>query len=184
MVAKTRKTGEEVLLEDPYSPWEVFDGRLVEKPIMPIAHDYVQHELYDMLRAQVPKSDYWVRQNFSRLRRTSRNYMIPDVVVIPLAERERDPSRWSELAVYDRPLPLVVEIWSPSTGRYDRTFKLAEYRRRGDLEIWFIHPRLRTLTIWRRRDDGDYDEEIVTSGTVRPVALPGVEIDLDALLTP
>ena len=182
MVAKPKKTGEDILLADPTYPWEVFDGRLVEKPVMSIEHEYVAHELYDVLRDQLPKADYWVRQNFSRLRRTSRNYLIPDDVVIPLAERERDRSRWRELAIYDRPIPLVVEVWSPSTGTYDVTFKLAEYRRRGDLEIWFIHPLQRTLTIWRRRDDGEYDTEVVTTGIVRPFTLTGVEIDLDALL--
>jgi Uma2 family endonuclease len=178
------KSDEETLLADPYSPWELFDGVLVEKPIMSMEHDYVQHELGFSLRQQLDPKDYWVRMNFSRLRRTSRNYFIPDVLVIPLEERERDRSRWRELAIYDRPIPLVVEVWSPSTGSYDRSFKLAEYRRRGDLEIWFIHPLRRTLTIWRKREDGEYDEETVTTGIVRPTALPGVEIDLDALLGP
>jgi Uma2 family endonuclease len=183
MVVVREMTGEETLLADPYYPWEVFDGQLVEKPIMSIEHDYVMHELCYELRRQIDPTVYWVRQNFTLVRRTSRNYMIPDVLVIPLAERERDRSRWRELSIYDRPIPLVVEVWSPSTGNYDVTFKLAEYRRRGDLENWFIHPLQRTLTIWRRRDDGEYDTEVVTTGIVRPFALPDVAIDLDALLT-
>src|SRR5688572_20369173 len=178
------KSDEEVLFAAPDHPWDLFDGRLVEKPIMSIEHDCVAHALYDMLRDQLPKADNWVRMNFSRLRRTSRNYMIPDVLVIPLEARERDRSRWTELAIYDRPIPLVAEVWSPSTGGYDVKFKLAEYRRRGDLEVWFLHPRRRTVTIWRRREDGEYDELTLTSGIVRPVALPGVEIDLGALLAP
>jgi Uma2 family endonuclease len=183
MVAQA-KTNEDRLLADPYHPWELFDGQLVEKPIMSMEHEHVQHELYDMLRDQLPKSDYWVRQNFSRLRRTRRNNMIPDVLVLPLEERERDRRNWTGLAIYDRPIPLVVEIRSPPTGKYDVDFKIAEYRRRGDLEIWFIHPLRRTLTIWRRREDGEYDQSVETSGIIGPVALPGVEIDLDALLAP
>ncbi len=59
--------------------------------------------------------------------------------------------------------------------------KLPEYQRRGDLEIWRVHPVERTLTMWRRNDDGSYIELIVTAGAVQPIGLPGVTIDLDAL---
>lgn len=59
--------------------------------------------------------------------------------------------------------------------------KLPEYQRRGDLEIWRIHPSERTLTAWRREPDGSYAESLYRGGTVHPVALPGVSIDLEAL---
>jgi Uma2 family endonuclease len=59
--------------------------------------------------------------------------------------------------------------------------KLVEYRRRGDLEIWRVHPYERTLTTWVRQSDGSYTETMYRSGRVRPSVLPGVEIDLDGL---
>lgn len=34
---------------------------------------------------------------------------------------------------------------------------------------------------WRRLLDGAYEEFTVTEGAIRPIALPGVEIDLAAL---
>ena len=85
------------------------------------------------------------------------------------------------LEVYEEALPLVVEVWSPSTGAYDVEVKLLEYQRRGDLEIWLIHPYERTLTAWIRQPDGAYAEAIYREGVVRPSALPGVEIDLVSL---
>jgi Uma2 family endonuclease len=85
--------------------------------------------------------------------------------------------------VYTEPLPLVVEVWSPSTGRYDVDRNVPEYQRRGDLEIWRIHPLERTLTAWRRQPDGSYAETVYRSGTVEPVALSAVVIDLEALFT-
>jgi Uma2 family endonuclease len=85
------------------------------------------------------------------------------------------------LEIYDQPLPLVVEVWSRSTGEYDVEEKLAVYQQRGDLEIWRIHPYERTLTAWRRLPDGSYEEVIFSEGIVHPVALPGVEIDLAVL---
>jgi Uma2 family endonuclease len=76
---------------------------------------------------------------------------------------------------------LVVEVWSPSTGGYDIDAKLPTYRARGDREIWRIHPYERTLTTWRRQPDGSYAETVHRGGTIEPIAVPGVTIDLDAL---
>ena len=76
---------------------------------------------------------------------------------------------------------MVVEVWSPSTGGYDVDAKLPEYQRRGDLEIWRLHPYERTQTVWRRRADGSCDESAYHGGTIEPLGLPGVTIDLDAL---
>lgn len=84
------------------------------------------------------------------------------------------------LEAYGAPLPLVVEVWSPSAGEYNVDSKLPEYRRRGDIEIWRIHPFDRTLTAWRRQRDGSYTEAHYTA-VVHPVALPNVAIDLDTL---
>jgi Uma2 family endonuclease len=83
---------------------------------------------------------------------------------------------------YTEALPLVVEIWSPSTGDYDIAAKLPLYRQRGDQEIWFLHPYERTLTAWRRQPDGSYAEDFYPGGIVPVAALPGLTIDLDALL--
>jgi Uma2 family endonuclease len=78
---------------------------------------------------------------------------------------------------------LVVEVWSPSTGGYDIEAKLTEYQLRGDLEIWRVHPFERTVTTWIRQLDSGYLETLHGSGVVRPVVLPGVAIDLDALFS-
>ncbi len=91
---------------------------------------------------------------------------------------ERDPNR---LAVYDDPVPLVIEVWSPSTGAYDTRTKLPLYRARGDREIWFAHPVERTLTAWVREVDGAYAETVHTGGGVASTALPAVRVDLGAL---
>jgi Uma2 family endonuclease len=86
--------------------------------------------------------------------------------------------------VYREPVPLVVEIWSPSTGSYDIDGKIPEYMNRGDQEIWRLHPYERTLKGWRRQADGSYQEFILSRGIVEPVALSGVTIDLDRLFAP
>ena len=78
-------------------------------------------------------------------------------------------------------MPLVVEVWSPSTGDYDVETKLQEYKRRGDAEIWRLHPYERTLIAWRLQTDGSYSETLYREGMVVPISLPNVSIDLDSL---
>lgn len=177
----SEKTYQQVALEDPEGQWELHCGRLRRKPGMTFDHNDVMNELGYLLRNQLDRREYRVRVNSGRARRSEANYYIPDVSVIPLHLAEPLRGRRNRLEVYSDPLPLVVEVWSPSTGEYDVDEKLPEYQRRGDLEIWRIHPYDRVLTAWRRQPDGSYTETVYRSGTVRLVALPHVTIDLDAL---
>ena len=75
----------------------------------------------------------------------------------------------------------LAEVWSPSTGEYDVDDKFPEYQRRGDLEIWRVHPYEKTIIAWRRRADGTYSETRYTSGAVPVESLPGVSVVLESL---
>ena len=178
----SERTYQQVVLEDPEGHWELHQGRLREKPSMTFAHNDLMFELGHLLRQQLDRDIYRVRVNAGRLRRQDATYYIPDVAVLPLDLASSFRDRSDVLEVYDAPLPLVVEVWSPSTGDYDVDAKLPEYRRRGDTEIWRLHPYERTLTAWRLQPDGTYTEEVFQGGMVWPVALPNVMIDLDLLL--
>ena len=134
-----------------------------------------------MLMSQLDWSVFQVRVDAGRVRRPEATYYIPDVFVIPSRLVTPLLDQQDILEVYDQSLPLVVEVWSRSTGDYDVEEKLAVYQQRGDLEIWRIHPYERTLTAWSRLPDGRYEETVHREGIVRPTALPGVEIDLAAL---
>ena len=134
------------------------------------------------LIGQLDRSQYEVRINHGRLRRTEKTYYIPDVYVIPMSIITPERANSLALEIYDEPLPFVAEHWSPSTGDYDVMAKLPEYRRRGDAEIWLVHPFERTVTAWRRQSDGHDTRTVFHGGRVQLWALPGVTIDLDALL--
>jgi Uma2 family endonuclease len=99
-------------------------------------------------------------------------------MVIPAAHSEEIRDR-PVLAIFSDPLPLVVDVWSPSTGDYDVDAKVPVYQQRGDLEIWRIHPYERTVTTWVRQADESYLETTYREGIIHPAALPGVTIDLD-----
>ena len=170
-------------LNDPDRAWELWDGVLVEKPPMSATHDNVSTYLAAALINQLDRDVYRVNVTGGKTRYTERNFFIPDVVVIPAAYQLPllgDPDAFN---AYAEPFPFVAEVWSRSTGGYDIAAKLPIYKERGDLEIWFIHPYERTLTTWRRQPDGSYEETRYTGGIVPVLSLPGVTIDLDALLT-
>jgi Uma2 family endonuclease len=171
------ETYQRVALEDPEGKWELVCGRLREKPPMTIELGLTGRRLQAMLTDQLGWADWSIGE--TRLRISTGTYYIPDVVVLPM-NLVRTLER-GQFEVYADPVPLVVEIWSPSTGEYDVDTKFPEYRLRGDLEIWRLHPYERTLITWRRQADGTYQEELLRGGTVRPVALPDVSINLDEL---
>jgi Uma2 family endonuclease len=179
-MSMTEQKFREMALDDPEGHWELHCGEPRRKPVMTMEHNDVQFELAVLLHQQLDPGQFRVRSNAGHVRISSENYYIPDVFVIPMALRE--PLRGTrELETYEGPLPLVVEVWSRSTGTYDVEVKLREYRRRGHVEIWRIHPYDRTLTAWRRQLYGSYAESVFTGGIVQPIALSRVDVDLDAL---
>jgi Uma2 family endonuclease len=160
--------------------WELHAGRLVEKPGMSWKHGGIVTRLIVLFDQQLDPAEYHVFTEL-RVRRPAATVFLPDVMIVPTSYGEaiRD---LPVLAIFSDPLPLVIEVWSPSTGDYNVDAKLPVYQQRGDLEIWRIHPYERTLTSWQRQPDGSYRDTLYRDGTITPVALPGVTIDLGALL--
>jgi Uma2 family endonuclease len=170
---------EQVALADDTTSWELVCGQLRSKPPMTATHNQIARNLLLELAVQLPRGQFTVGQERPNLRVPGGNYRAPDVCVVPrnLVERRRREHP-TALEIYEEPMPLVVEVWSPSTGEYDGDQKLKEYQQRGDLEIWRLHPYERTLTAWVRQPDGSYRESLYREGTVRPGFLPGVAINL------
>jgi len=177
------ETYERVALEDPDGLWERDCGQLRQKPTMTLEHDATAGLLSMLLAQQLDSHVFILLMNAPRLRVHTGAYYLPDLCIVPVAlVRRVRTARPRQLGVLDVPIPLVVEVWSPSTGTYDRSTKLAAYQRRGDREIWFVHPYERWLRAWRRQADGSYTEARFTGdAVVEPAALPGVQIALAAL---
>lgn len=170
-----------VALEDPEGHWELVCGRLRRKPGMTMEHNDVGDTLAYLLHQQLDRRQFRVRSDSSRARTISGSYFIPDIFVVPNEYRERHRGRPNDLEAYADPLPFVAEIWSRSTGEYDVESKFPEYRARGDLEIWRVHPYEHTVTAWRKQADGSYSEHLHRDGTVEIASLPGVKVPLSEL---
>jgi Uma2 family endonuclease len=177
-LALTAETYRRVVSESPEGVWELHHGRLTEKPTMSFRHHDSTSVVAFRLMGQLDFSQFRVHINGARLERSAESYFVPDVAVIPvelIPDNIDDPRT---LDFYDRPLLLVIEVCSPSTGDYDIDAKIPEYRARGDQEIWRLHAYDRAAIVWRRRPDGTYQEIHVTEGYLDPASLPGVSIAL------
>src|SRR5215216_1950099 len=114
----------ELALTDSDRLWELWEGVPREKPLLSMKHEDVASYLGAALIAQLDRRLYRVNVNGGRARLSPHSYYIPDVVVIPAAYKtpfEDDPQAFNAFA---ESLPLVVEVWSPSTGHYDAATKL------------------------------------------------------------
>jgi Uma2 family endonuclease len=179
-MAVSYATCERVALEDDSAIWELVCGRLREKQGMTQDHNDRAMELVAQLIEQLDRRRFRIRTNSAALRITEATYFVPDVAVIPV-DLPPAGARDTSLEMYEQPVPLVVEVWSPSTGTKDFETKVPEYQSRGDFEIWRIHPREREVTVWRRQPDGSYRESRHTAGVVPIESLPNVSIDLGRL---
>ena len=172
---------ERLAVHDDYRFVELRDGVLVEKPPLSVGHLWTIDVLSRHLIVQLDHDAFLVSSNNARLR-VGDSHVVPDVVVLPSlhtkALLERNPH---QLAVFEDPVPLVVEVWSASTGGSDTETKIPLYQARGEREIWRPHPVERTMTAWVRRPDGAYDEAVHTGGIVECAALPGVQVDVGTL---
>ena len=175
-------TYKRLALEDRHGHWELHGGRLVLKPGMTAGHANSLERLLRQLVAQLPVDEFAVRPEAGRLRRPQGSYYEADLAVVRREYvRELLERRSTELEVYQRPVPFVAEVWSPSTGSYDVNTKIPGYKERGDAEIWRLHPLEHIVTIWRRQPDGTYSESVVSGGVVESTAVPGVRINIDEL---
>ena len=170
---------EEIVLAKPIERWELVAGQLREKPGTSWDHSRVVSDLIDWLYPQLDP-----RQHLpfigAHVRCTKGTVFRPDATIVPV-EYGRDFAGRPVLAIFSRPLPFVVEIWSPSTGDYDVDTKIPEYQQRGDMEIWRVHPCQKTITAWRRQPDGDYAESRHDREVIELHALPDVTLALDDL---
>jgi len=177
----TQETFAAVVLEDIDGRWELHQGKLREKPSMSVDHNQSARLLVRQLTMQLDPNECQILHNAGHTLIPGGNSYVPDVAILPVAILNALTPDRRRFEAYWEPLPLVVEIWSPSTGSYDIDAKIPGYRARGDAEIWRLHPFDRTHTIWRRQPDGSYAETVATGGAIRLHALPDVTIALDAL---
>ncbi len=159
---------------------ELIDGELVEVEVPTNDHEHIVLRIGGALAAWID-AGHGGRAVASgyKVRVTNRRGVMPDVQYFCA-----DNDAWREQQqglVRGRP-DLVVEIVSPSSGRYDRVKKLRWYARLGIPEYWLIDSADRTLERLVLRD-GMYAiaESLADDETFRPPSFDGLEIPLSKL---
>ncbi len=103
----------------------------------------------------------------------------PDICVIC------DPSKLDERGCIGAP-DLIVEVFSPSTGKRDANEKFRLYEASGVCEYWLVYPESKAVNVFLLQPDGKYDEgttyDVIMGTTQVPVhTLEGLIIDLNEL---
>jgi Uma2 family endonuclease len=104
------------------------------------------------------------------------NVYQPDVLFVSAA---REKKILLEDGVHGAP-DLVVEVLSPGTARLDKDTKRRVYARAGVTEMWLIDPELRSVQIYRFKENADRPVTYLElSNTLTTPLLPGFSAKLD-----
>jgi Uma2 family endonuclease len=169
--------------------------KMAEAGILPNAHrvELIGGEIFDMPAIGSPHAAVTNRLNrhFARgladgvalvsvqnpLRLDAYNEPEPDFM--PLRPRA-DDYRASHPGAAD--VLLLVEV-AESSLSYDRGTKLALYARFSVPEVWIVDLLGAAIEVYREPKDGGYSfRQRLTSGSLAPLLVPGVAIDVAALL--
>lgn len=141
----TYYTVDEVLaFPDDGNRYELVYGELLVSPTPRLLHQRIVYRLYDALRP------YCDREQLGEVIATpadlswGRTDVLtqPDVFVLP--PRYRTGAEWVDV----RHVPLVAEVLSPSTARYDRFSKRLAYRDVGVPIYWILDADERIAEVW------------------------------------
>lgn len=164
---------------------ELIDGvAYVKDPPAPSrSHQIVVGELYHQIRLALAGKSWeaYVAPFDVRLPKAGEADDQIDTVVQPDVLIVCDVGRLDKRGMRGAP-HWLAEVLSPTTSSHDQAIKLPVYERAGVLEVWFVHPTDRVLTIYRLAE-GRYGRPTVLDMKGRtPIgAVPAVVIDWDRL---
>jgi len=155
---------------------ELIDGEIIDMNPIGSPHAAVTNRLARLLNRTVADATALVSVQ-SPLRLDDFNEPEPDVMLLlPRA----DDYRASHPSTAD--VHLLVEV-SDSSLTYDRGTKLALYANFGVPEVWIVDLVGAAVEVFRQPKEGAYSSrERRTSGALAPGLVPGIVIDVAALL--
>jgi Uma2 family endonuclease len=155
---------------------ELLRGELIELPPAKLKHNDMAHLFYDLLKPSLanlkgrdpaqPLGRVYIEMGYKI---SSDNWFQPDVSITHAGQAKGD---------YLQGAPaLAIEIVSESNTAQAIDGKVQDYLAAGGLQVWVVYPKRRHL--WIYEADG---RAVVHSGRFALTLLPGVELDLDAIL--
>lgn len=154
-----------------------------EPPAPTPSHQELVGELYYQLRLALEGKPYrpYLAPFDVRLPKSGEPDELIDTVVQPDVLVISDLSKVDKRGLRGAP-DWLAEVLSPSTSSHDQVVKLPVYERAGVLEVWFVDPIDRMLSI-HRLEGGHYGRPTIQElkGKTAISAIPGVNIDWDRL---
>lgn len=160
---------------------ELVNGVLVERMSAQLDHERLFVWLQFVLNGFVSRHGLGtVLGSRSAVQISEYDGRLPDILFVR-ADREHI---LQQKAIYGAP-DLVIELVSPTDQPGELMTLETDYRTIGVAEIVFVDRLRRRLRIVRRRTDAagpaDYDEQILTSGTLALATVPGFAVEVTAL---
>ncbi len=159
-------------LPDDGNKYEVVGGELFVTPAPSRRHQWIAHDLRDLLAPYVREHHLGTAFDLTTdVIGGDKDVVVPDVAVYPVVRDDPD-GPWSEMP---RPI-LVAEIRSPATWRRDVGPKRDLYVALGVPEYWIVDPDDRAVTVVR---SGHADERVTGMLRWHPAgASRALEIDV------
>lgn len=163
--------------------WLYIDGQLVDDPMAEVAAESAtprhQRVVIALVKAMVDFEDQRPGQLFVAPMDCLLDGLVlqPDVFWVDTDEPLGHP-----IEVVPA---LVVEVSSPSTRRHDLVRKRRAYEGAGVREYWFVDLDALRIERYHLATDGTYGTpDLVADGVLASAALPGLEVDVEAVLAP
>ncbi|MBV8441463.1 MAG: Uma2 family endonuclease [Hyphomicrobiales bacterium] len=155
---------------------ELIDGEIFDMPAIGSPHAAITNRLARIFSRAV-RDEVALVSVQNPLRLDAYNEPEPDVMLLKPRQDEYQNHHPSAADVL-----LLVEV-SDSSLTYDRGTKLALYVRFGVPEVWIVDLLGAAIEVYRQPAGADYArKERLTSGSLAPGLVPGVTLDVGALL--
>ena len=163
---------------------EIVHGESRIMPPSTKSHAYLIERLARTLRSQLDPQQFEVLAVGAGLgiERVPLTYRIPDLMVFRTEALRQDRAMTAERDPYIWVAPdLLVECLSPSNRKGAVQELLADYAQIAVPEVWLLDPALPRCTSYRYQSGAMRELETTSLGTVTPLLLPNVTVDLAAL---
>ncbi len=146
--------------------YELIDGMVMMSPRPAIKHQRISLKLSSSLYQILKNKNCEPIQEIDLV--LQGEYFIPDLMVV--CDENLD-----ELARYEKPPLIAIEILSPSSTSRDYYVKRQAYARLGVQEYWIVSPEEKCIIVisFATNEDKQF-----CTGTVKSFIMPEIEIDL------
>lgn len=177
--ARGQHTWDEFVRLDDDDRRELIEGEFVETEVPTNLHEWIVMTLGALLwNWAMPRKAGVVLASGYKVRISPRRGVMPDVQFF----RTGNPAPRQEQGVVEGHPDLVVEVVSPTSGRYDRATKLRYYQSIAVPEYWIVDPEHRTLEcLVLRGKDYSVAHALEGDDVFRPESFEGLEVPLATL---